>query len=134
MHTSWTWIPLPHHVAVVDEIMQVLWSEHYGAALFGDDGEVAWLPYRGCRLEVVSTAETSHEKVNLLLPGQTILYRGRSWFLHRFQLPGRTTVGLWHLVDFRLRLASDTVRWIPSEDAILDRVRGGPERVTAGCQ
>jgi hypothetical protein len=129
MHPTWTWIPLQHHVAVVDEILHVLWSDHYGAGLFGDDGDVASLPHRRCRLEVVATAGTSHEQVNLLLPGQTIVYMGRAWFLDRFQLPGGTTVGLWHLVGFKLRLASDTMPWVPSEDVILDRVRGGPELV-----
>lgn len=30
------WIPLPSHAAKIDEILEVLWSDYYGAALFGD--------------------------------------------------------------------------------------------------
>ncbi len=31
-------IPLPEHTAQFDEIMGVLWSDYYGAALLGDEG------------------------------------------------------------------------------------------------
>ncbi len=74
MGTCWTWIPLVRHAAGVDEIMKVLWSDYYGAALFGDEEELVCLPHKGCRLEIVATAESSHREVNLILPGQVIRY------------------------------------------------------------
>ena len=58
------WVPVPRHPATIDEIMAVLWSDYDGAALFGDEKEIACLPHKGCRLEVVATAERSHHEVN----------------------------------------------------------------------
>ena len=130
MRAYWRWVPLPRHLANVDEIMDVLWSDYYGAALLGEAGEVADLPHKGCRLEVVATAESSHRRgVNLVLPGEIIHYKGSFCFLDRFELPSGTTVGLWHLVGFKLRLAPDTIAPVPSEDAILDRALARPEWV-----
>ncbi len=126
MRADWRWVPLPCHTAGVDEIIYVLWSDYYGAALVAR-GEIARLPYKGCRLEVVGTAESSHRDVNLILPGEIIRYKGSSCFLDRFELPMGTTVGLWHLVGFKLRLAPDRPAPVPSEDALLDRARGKPE-------
>ena len=126
------WVPVPHHTAKVDEIMEDLWSDYYGAALFGDEREIACLPHKGCRLEIVATAESSHDEVNLILPGHVVRYKGSFCFLDRFELPSGTIVGLWHLIGFKLRLAPDTIAPVPSEDAILDRARGKPERVTVG--
>jgi hypothetical protein len=110
----------------VDEIMVVLWSDYYGAALFGEEDELACLPCQGCRLEIVATAESSHHEVNRILPGQVIRYKGTVCFLDRFELPSNTTVGLWHLVGFKLRLLPDTVTPVPSEDVILDWARNRP--------
>lgn len=118
------WVPLRRHTAKIDEIMQVLWSDFYGAALFGDEGEIASLPHRGCRLEVVRAVESAQRQVNLLLPGQVLRYKGSFCFLDRFELPSGTTVGLWHLVGFKLRLLSDTTTRVPAEDVISDRTRG----------
>ncbi len=117
MRTSW--IPLPRHAAKLDEIIKVLWSDYYGAALFGNDEEIVWLPYKGCRLEIVAAPESSHHDVSVVLPGQVVRYKGSFCFLDRFELPSGTTVGLWHLVGFKLRLLSDTIAPVPSEDAIL---------------
>ncbi len=72
------WVPLPRHAAKIDEIMKVLWSDYYGAALFGDHEDIACLPYLGCRLEIVATPESSHREVNLLLPDKWFATRGRS--------------------------------------------------------
>jgi hypothetical protein len=124
MATRWTWVPLPRHPAKVDETMKVLWSDYYGAALFGDEEELACLPYKGCRLEVVATAESAHHVVNRILPGQVIRYAGTFCCLDRFDLSSGTTVGLWHLIGFKLRLAPDTITPVPDEDAMLDRARG----------
>ena len=110
-------IPLPEHTAQFDEIMGVLWSDYYGAVLFGDEGAIARLPHKGCRLEVVATAASSHHEVNLVLPGQVIRYKGSFCFLDRFELPSGTTVGLWNLVIFTVRLVSDAITPVPSEDA-----------------
>ena len=115
-----TWVPLPCHTVKIDEIIEVLWSDYYGAALSGDRGEIAVLPHRNCRLEIVRTAESTHREVNLVLPGQVLRYIGRRWFLDRFALPSGTIAGLWHLVGFKLRLLPDTSAPVPSEDAILD--------------
>jgi hypothetical protein len=52
--------------------MVVLWSDYYGAALFGEEDGLACLPCQGCRLEIVATAESSHHEVNRILPGQVI--------------------------------------------------------------
>ena len=115
------WVPLPRHAAKIDEIIKVLRSDYYGPALFGDEEEIACLPHKGCRLEIVATAESSHHYVNLLLPGEVLHYKGSFCFLDRLALPSGTTIGLWHLVGFKLRLVSDTIAPVPSEDAILDR-------------
>src|SRR5712691_792021 len=48
------WVPLPHHAATIGEIMKVLWSDYYGAAVFGDEEEIACFPYKRCRLEIVA--------------------------------------------------------------------------------
>jgi len=129
------WVPLPRHAANIDEIMEVRWSDYYGAALFGDADQIVCLPRNGCRLEIVATAESSHHAVNLLLPGHELHHRRAFCFLDRFELPNGTTVGLWHLVGFKLRLVSDTTARVPREDAILYRVRAGWERKTrsVGC-
>ena len=124
------WVRLPRHAANIDEIMEVRWSDYYGAALFGDEDEIACLRRKGSRLEIVATAESSHHGVNLLLPGHVLHYKGAFCFLDRFELPNGTTVGLWHLVGFKLRLVSDTIAPVPREDAILYRVRAGSERKT----
>ncbi len=117
------WVPLPCHTAKIAEIMEVLWSDYYGAALFGDDDEIASLPHKRCRVEVVKTAESPHREVNLVLPGQVLRHAGRFCFLDRFALPSGTTVGLWHLIGFKLRLLPDVIAPVPSEDAILDWAR-----------
>ncbi len=124
------WVPLPRHTAKVGEIIVVLWSDFYGAAMFGDEEELICLPHKGCRLEVVATAESAHPEVNFILPGQVICYQRSFCFLDRFELPGGTAVWLWHLVGFKLRLAPDVTAPVPCEEAILDRVRGKPEAVT----
>ena len=101
--------------------MQVLWSDYYGAVVFGDSGESACIPHKGCRLEVVATAPTSHREVNLLLPGQAIRYERSFFFGDRFELPSGTTVGLWHLVGFKLQLVPYPIRPIPDEDDLVER-------------
>jgi hypothetical protein len=130
MRPHWTWVPLPRHTAKAGEIVQVLWSDYYGATMFGDEEEIVCLPHKGCRLEIIAAVATSHYEVNLLLPGQVVRYKGSFWFLDRFELPSGTGVGLWHLVGFKLRLVPDAIGPVPSEDEILNRVRGRPERVT----
>lgn len=124
------WVPLPYHTAQCDEIMVVLWSDYYGAAMVGDEGEIARPPHKGCRLEVLATAASSRQEVNQVLPGQVIRYKGSSRFLDRFELPSGTTVGLWHLVGFKLRLLPDAITPVPSENAAINvaLTSGGPER------
>ena len=117
------WIPVPNHAAKIGEILRVLWSDYYGAALFGHDEEIAVLPHKRCRLEVVRTAESSHRDVALVLPGHVLRYARPFCFLDRWMLPSGSTVGLWHLVGFKLRLLPDTLAPVPSEDALLDRAR-----------
>ena len=112
---------IPVHPARAGEILQVLWSDYYGAVVFGERGEIACIPHEGCRLEVVTTAPTAHRKVDLLLPGQVIRYRHSCLFGDRFALPSGTTVGLWHLVGFKLQLVQYPMRPIPAEDDLVER-------------
>jgi hypothetical protein len=42
-------------------------------------------------------------------------------FGDRFALPGGTTVGLWHLVRFKLQLVQYPMRPIPVEDDLVER-------------
>jgi len=116
-----SWVPLPHHIAQFDEIMEVRWSDYYGAAVLGDEGEIARLPHTGCRLEVLTTAASSRQEVNRVLPRQVIRYKGSSYFLDRFELPSGTTVALWHLVGFKLRLVPDAITPVPNGNAVGDR-------------
>jgi len=103
--------------------MQVLWSDYYGAVLFGDQHEVACIPHKGCWLEVVAAAPTSHRKVNLLLPGHVIRYKRAFLFADRFELPSGPTVGLGHLVGFKLQLAPSTTPPPPVEEVIVGATR-----------
>lgn len=121
---------IPSHAARKGEIMEVLWSDYYGAVLFGDRGEIACIPHKGCRLEVVATAMTSHRGVNLLLPGQVIQY-WRSFFLgDRFKLPNGARVGLDELVGFKLQLGPETASVPPVEELIVERARRTRARVS----
>jgi len=116
-------VPIPRHAAKEGETMEVMWSDYYGAALFGDCMEIACIPHKGCRLEIVAAAETSHREVDLLLPGQVLQYK-RSFFLFdRLVLPSGTKAGLGHFVGFKLRLASDVVESPPTEEIVVKRVR-----------
>ena len=109
------------HTAQVGEIMVVLWSDYYGAAIFGDGQEIACIPHNGCWLEIVGTPETSHRKVNRLLPGQ-VIRSTRSFLLgDRFELPGGARVGLGHLVGFRLQLVEYPMGPIPVEEDLVER-------------
>ncbi len=112
---------IPVHPARAGEIMQVFWSDYYGAVVFGERGEIACIPHKGCRLEVVATAPTSHRKVNLLLPGQVIRYTRSFLFGDRFELSSGTKVGLWHLVGFKLQLVPYPMGPIPVEDDLVER-------------
>ena len=42
---------IPHHTAQVGELMEVLWSDYYGAAKFGDGREIACIPHTECWFE-----------------------------------------------------------------------------------
>ncbi len=85
---------MPSHTASAGEIMQVLWSDYYGAVIFGDRREIACIPHKGCRLEIVPTAKTTDPLVNLLLPGHLIRYKRAFFFRDQFELPSNATVGL----------------------------------------
>ncbi len=108
-----------HHTAHVGEIMQVLWSDSHGAAIFGDGQEIACIPHTGCWLEIVGTAETTHRKLNLLLPGHILRYTRSFLRGDRFELPGGPRVGLRHLVGFRLRLAHTPMPPMPVEENVV---------------
>ena len=105
------------------EIMEVRRLSTYGdVAVFGDRGEVACIPHKGCWLEVVAAGEATHREVNQLLPGQVTRYT-RSFFLgDRFELPSGTRVGLPHLAGFKLQLAASRTAPLPEEDAVVRRV------------
>jgi hypothetical protein len=112
---------IPVHAARAGEIMQVLWSDYYGAVVFGEGGEIACIPHTGCRLEVVATAPTSHREVDLVLPGQVIRYKRSFLFGDRVELPSGTKVGLWHLMGFKLQLVRYPMRPVPVEDDLVER-------------
>ena len=111
------------HPAKAGEVLEVrrLSSYYYDVALFGDEGEVACIPHKGCRLEIVGTAETSHSAVNLLLPGQVIRYKRSFFFGDRVELPSGTRVGFWELVGFRLQLAPHPPVPPPVEEVLVQR-------------
>jgi hypothetical protein len=112
---------VPRHSARVGEILEVWWSDYYGAALFGDRQEIACIPHTGCRLEIVATAETTHPGVNLLLPGQILRYQ-RSFFLpDRLTLPSGSKVWLGHFVGFKLQLAPEVISPPPREEDLVER-------------
>ena len=111
---------LPSHTASVGEIMTVLWSDYYGAVIFGDRREIACIPHKGCRLEIVATAKTTHPLVNLLLPGHVIRYKRAFFFRDRFELPSSATVGLDELVGLKLQLAPSGAPMRPAEELILE--------------
>ncbi len=118
---------IPSHAAVVGEIMQVLWSDYYGAVIFGDRREIACIPHKGCRLEIVATADATHPLVNLLLPGHVIRYTRSFFFRDRFELPSGVTVGLHELVGFKLQLAPSPTPVRPAEELILERAQHGED-------
>src|SRR5262249_2630058 len=120
---------LPHHRARVGEILEVLWSDYYGAALFGDEQEIACIPHSGCRLEIIATAETAHRAANLLFPGQVLSYRHSLLVHDRFTLPSGDKAWVGHFVGFKLQLAANVTSPPPREEdliRLLGRTRSNP--------
>lgn len=115
---------IPRHAARAGETMHVrrLSSYWHDVGLFGDRDEIACVPHKGCRLEIVAIAETSHPVVNLLLPGHVIRYRRSFFFGDRFELPSGATVGLEQLIGFKLQLAPPMAIPLPVEEAVVERV------------
>ena len=118
---------IPFHTALVGEIMEVLWSDYYGAVIFGDRREIACIPHKGCRLEIVATAKATYSLVNRLLPGQVIRYKRSFFFGDRFELPSGVTVGLAEFVGFKLELAPSAAPVPPAEELILERAQHGQD-------
>jgi len=104
--------------------LEVLWSDYHGAAIFGDGREIACLPHKDCRLEIVATAKTTHHAVSLLRPGQVLRYRRSIFLLDRLELPNGTRVGLWHFVGFKLRLSPTVTLPTLTEDINVKQARG----------
>jgi hypothetical protein len=101
-----TLVYIRRHAAKMGEIMEVRRIDPYQyVAVFGDNDELACIPHRGCRLEIVATPETAHGELNLLLPGQVIRYTRSFFFGDRLELPSGKKVGLDQLVGFKLQLA-----------------------------
>src|SRR5437867_523034 len=46
---------IPVHTAGAGEIMEILWSDYYGAVLFGEGREIACIPHKGGRHEAYRT-------------------------------------------------------------------------------
>ena len=120
------------HAARMGEIMEVRRSYPYhDAAVFGDNEELACIPHRGCRLEIVAAPETSHGEVNLLLPGQVVGYTRSFFFRDRFELPSGKKVGLDQLVGFKLQLAPPRTATPPGDETVAKTVPAGkPNGVT----
>ena len=112
---------IPRHTAQVGEVVKVVWSDYYGAAMFGDGQEIACIPHTGCWLEIMGTAETLHRKVTRLLPGQVVHYTHSFLLGDRFELPGGTRVGLRHLVGLKLQLIPYLMYPIPTEGDLVER-------------
>jgi len=123
------------HPAGLGEIMEVRRLSTYDdAAVFGDRGEIACIPHKGCLLEIVGAGEATHPEVNQLLPGQVIRYMRSFFFGDRFELPSGTRVRLSHLVGFKLQLAPPRTAPLPEEDAIVQRAtRRTPAVAEAGA-
>ena len=85
------------------------------------------IPHTGCRLEIVATADATHPRVNLLLPGHVIRYKRSFFFGDRFELPIGVTVGLAEFVGFTLQLAPSAAPVPPAEELILERARHGED-------
>jgi hypothetical protein len=114
------------HPAGLGEIMEVRrLSTYYDAAMFGDRGEIACIPHKGCLLEIVAADEAPHPEVNRLLPGQVIRYTRSFVFGDRFELPSGTRVRLPQLVGFKLQLAPPRTAPLPEEDTIVQRATRG---------
>jgi hypothetical protein len=123
---------IPSHAARMGEIMEVLWSDYYGAVLFGDREEIACIPHKGCRLEIVATAPTSHRGVNMLVPGQVIRYKRSFFFGDRFELPSGAKVGLGQLIGYKLQLAPPMATPLPVEEVVVEQVTRCERGVTVG--
>jgi hypothetical protein len=96
------------HPAGLGEIMEVRrLSTYYEAAMFGDRGEIACIPHKGCLLEIVAAGEAPHPEVN------------------RLELPSGTRVRLPQLVGFKLQLAPPRTAPLPEEDTIVQRATRG---------
>ena len=120
------------HAAKMGEIMEVRRIDRYQyVAVFGDNDELACIPHRGCRLEIVATPETAHGDLNLLLPGQVIRYTRSFFFGDRLELPSGKKVGFDQLVGFKLQLAPRMTAAPPDEETIAKGVPAGkPDGVT----
>jgi len=116
-------VPLPRHTAAADETLEVLWSDYYGAALFGDGREIACVPHTGCRLEIVATAPSGHREVTRLLPGQVLAYRRIFFLFDRLLLPSGRRASLGHFVGFKFRLAPAMTSLPPREELVVQRAR-----------
>ncbi len=122
------------HPAKLGEIMEVRrLSSYYDVAMFGDQGEIACIPHKGCLLEIVAASEARHPEVDRLLPGQVVRYTRSFFFGDRFELPSGTRVGLRELIGFKLQLAPRRTAPLPEEDAIIQRAnRGKPDHAEYG--
>jgi hypothetical protein len=70
-----TLLDVRRHPASLGEIMEVrCLSPYYDGVLFGDRKEIAYIPHKGCLLEIVAVGDTTHREANRLLPGQVIRY------------------------------------------------------------
>ena len=116
-------VPLPRHTATEGETLEVMWSDYYGAALFGDRMEIACIPHRGCRLEIVATAPTEQREISLLLPGQVLHYKRAFYFLDQLVLPNGRRATLGRFVGFKLRLAPAVAAPLPTEELVVRRAR-----------
>ena len=116
-------VPLPRHSATDGETLEVLWSDYYGAALFGDRGEIACVPHTGCRLEILATAPSGHLQVTQLLPGQVLPYRRTFFLLDHLVLPNGRRASLGHFVGFKFQLTPALTSPLPCEELVVQRAR-----------
>src|SRR5262249_23327780 len=123
------------HPAGLGEIMEVRrFSTYYDAAMFGDRGEIACIPHKGCLLGIVAAREARHPGGKRRLPRPGIPYTRSFFFGDRFELPRGARVGMHELVGFKLQLAPPRTAPPPEEDVILQRATcGKPGMAEAGA-
>ncbi len=119
------------HDARVGEAMRVTGNAYGDMVLRGDRDEVACVPHRGCRLELLEVAPSNNPEVQKLLPLDFITFiQVRFLYIFRrdlFLLPNGREVKLKDLEGSTLKLMPLGIDRPPREEDILQRARAREE-------